>query len=236
VDPKYLDSPGARQMTVWFDFFSRTRHWELEPFFDVDGGRALALEGVEYIVYVEKPGPVELLVERHGYDLAWFNPLTGEYLKQKKGFKGERFSGEPPDKTHDWVLHVSREGHKESMLRSYKFESRPILMQEIELAPQKVPYEIVEPAGETLSLSAPGKFSVKVTRETRATRSMMWLWTGEVSADGQGYRVLGAGSQGVLAIPRGIAKNVPAVLALRLYGLNANGKVYSLDRVYKLIP
>ena len=44
-------------MTVWFDFFSDTRHWELEPYFDVDGGRALALEGIEYVVYVEKPGP-----------------------------------------------------------------------------------------------------------------------------------------------------------------------------------
>jgi len=236
VDSKYLDSPGARQMTGWFDFFSRTRHWELEPFFEVDGGRALALEGVEYVVYLEKPGPVELLVERHGYDVAWFNPVSGEYLRQKKGFKGERFTGEPPDKTHDWVLHLFREGRQESMLRSYKFESRPILMQEIEPGPQKVPYEIVEPAGEAVSVSAPAKFSVKVTRETRATRSMMWLWTGEVSAEGQGYRVLGTGPQGVLGIPGGMVKSFPAVLALRLYGLNANGKVYSLDRIYRLTP
>src|SRR5687767_12539280 len=29
VDAKYLDSPGARAMTAWFDFFSRTRYWEL---------------------------------------------------------------------------------------------------------------------------------------------------------------------------------------------------------------
>jgi hypothetical protein len=66
VDPQYLDSPGAKQMTVWFDFFSRTRQWELEPYFDVDGGRALALErprdegveGIAYIVYVERAGPV----------------------------------------------------------------------------------------------------------------------------------------------------------------------------------
>ena len=78
VDPKYLDAPGAKQMTAWYDFFAGTRYWELEPYFDVDGGRALALEGVEYIVYVEKPGPVELLVERHGYDVAWVNPITGD--------------------------------------------------------------------------------------------------------------------------------------------------------------
>ena len=115
----------------------------------MDGGRALALEDVEYIVYVEKPsGPVEVLVEKHGYDVAWFNPITGESLKQKD-FKGEKFIGSPPDTSHDWVLHISREGRKESMLRSYKFESRPIVLQEIELNPQKVPFEIEQPAGDT---------------------------------------------------------------------------------------
>src|SRR5262249_5370484 len=40
---------------AWFEFFSQSRHWDLEPYFDVDGGRALALEEVEYIVYLEKP-------------------------------------------------------------------------------------------------------------------------------------------------------------------------------------
>ncbi len=86
-----LDSPDARQMTVWFDFFSGTRYWELEPYFDVDGGRALALEipndeeveGIEYIVYVEKPGPVEIVLQNRKYDVAWVNPITGERVKQK---------------------------------------------------------------------------------------------------------------------------------------------------------
>jgi len=195
-------------------------------------GRALALDGIEYIVYVEKPGPVELLVEKHGYDVRWFNPITGEYIKLKD-FKGERFTGEPPDKSHDWVLHVSREGHKEGMLRSYKFESRPILMQELELSPQKILFEIVQPSGD-LSLSKPAPFEAKIKRETRATRSVMWLWTGEVAADGQGYRVLGTGQKGTLQIPAGIAKNFPAALHLRLTAMNANGKVYVSDRVYQL--
>ncbi len=236
IDPKYLDSPGARQMTAWFDFFAATRHWELEPYFDVDGGRALALEGVEYIVYVEKPGPVEMLVERHSYQVAWFNPVTGEYLKQKKDFKGERFTGEPPGGAHDWVLHLYREGRKESMLRSYKFDSRevPILMQEVEQNPQRIPFEVVEPAQETLSRAKPAAYAVKVTRATRATRSIRWLWTGEVSADGQGYRLVGVGTKGTLAIPRRIARHLPAVLDVRLYGMNANGKVYSLVRIFKL--
>jgi hypothetical protein len=233
VDAKYLDSPGARQMSAWYEFFSGTRHWELEPYFDVDGGRALALEGVEYIVYVEKPGPIELLVERHGYDVAWVNPISGERLKQKN-WKGERFTGEPPDHSHDWVLHISREGRKQGMLRSYKFESRRIGLQEIEHIVEKVPFEIEKPAENTISAARPPAYAAKITRETRATRSMFWLWTGEVAADGQGYRVVGTGSQGTLRIPRGMARTYPAVLGLRLYGMNANGKVYVLDKLYRL--
>ncbi len=233
VDARYADSPGARQMTVWYDFFSRTRHWDLEPYFDVDGGRALALESVEYIVYVEKPGPVELLVERHNYDVAWFNPITGQYVKQKD-YKGERFTGEPPDKTHDWVLHVSREGRKESMLRSFRFEARNAWMQEVEQTPSKVPFEIAEPPADAIAAAQPVKYLAKVKRETRATRSMMWLWTGEVASDGQGYRVLATGAEGSFRIPKGIAKRYPAVLNVRLAGLNANGKLYTTDRVYQL--
>lgn len=237
VDAKYLDSPGAKQMSAWFDFFSRTRHWEMEPYFDVDGGRALALDGVEYVVYVEKPGPVEVVVEKHGYDVAWFNPVTGEFVKQKKGFKGDRFTGEPPDNTHDWVLDISREGHKEGMLRSYKFDSRetPIGMQEIEANPQKLPFDISEPASDAVvQVSAPSKHAARITRETRATRSMMYLWMGEVAADQEGTRVIGTGAAGTFRVPDNLAAGYPALLAVRLYGMNANGKVYTLIKVYKL--
>jgi len=235
VDPKFLESPGARLMTQWFDFFSRTRYWELEPFFEVDGGRALALTGLEYIVYVEKPGPIELVTEKHSYQVYWFNPRSGELQKQKNDYKAERFTGEPPDQTGDWVLHLSRDGRKEGMLRSYKFESRPNLMQEVEQNPQRVPFEIVEPAAETLAAGQPVAFVVKLKRETRATRSMMYLWTGEATADGYGYRVLGTGAQGKFQIPPSTAERYPAVLNLRVTALNANGKAYAADRVYKLI-
>lgn len=233
VDAKYLESPGAHQMGAWFELFSGTRHWELEPYFDVDGGRAVALEGVEYIVYVEKPGPIELLVEKHGYDVAWINPITGERLKEKKGFKGEHFTAEPPDKSHDWVLHVSREGHKEGM-RSYKFESRQIVLQEIEQSIAKVPFEIEQPAQDTLTVGQPAPYAAKIKRDTRATRSVMWLWTGEVTAARQGYRVLGVGQKGTLAVPPGLTGQYPAPLLMRLYGMNANGKVYGLDRSYQV--
>lgn len=222
---------NTKAMSVWFDILSDTRHWELEPYFDVDGGRAVALEDVEYLVYVEKPGPLELIVEKHGYDVLWINPANGETIRQK--FKGDHFTGEPPDKSHDWVLHVVREGRVESMNKSYKFESRPIVLQEIEQDSAKVPFQIEQPSGD-LAVGKVAPYATKIKRETRATRAMMWLWTGEVAADGQGYRVLATGAKGTLEPPASLAKNFPAVMNLRLYGMNANGKVYALDRALQL--
>lgn len=234
VDARYLEAPGAKAMTAWYNFFAGNRHWELEPYFDVDGGRALALEDVEYVVYVEHPGPVELLVENHSYDVAWINPADGTETKVKKGYHGEHFNGSPPDSSHDWVLHISRESRKEGMLKSYKFESRRILMQVVEQNIQKVPFEIEQPAATTISQAKPPAFAVKIKRETRATRSMMWLWTGEATVDAEGYRILGTGDKGTFSFPPHIAVNYPAVIDMRLYGMNANGKVYSLDKTYQL--
>ena len=47
---------------------------------------------------------------------------------------------------------------------------------------------------------------------------------------------MGAGREGTLAIPRSLANRYPAVMSLHLMLLNANGKAYALDRVYKLSP
>ncbi|MEZ5400779.1 MAG: DUF5060 domain-containing protein [Bryobacteraceae bacterium] len=233
VDPKYLDSPGAKAMTAWYDFFAETRFWELQPFFEVDGGRALALEGVEYIVYMEKPGPVQLVTEKKKYEVYWFRPSTGELINEKKDYKGERFAGSPPDNNSDWVLHLSRDGRKEGMLKSWKFASRPVFQQQVEAAPAKIPFEIASPAGETVSVGEPVQFEAKLTKETKASKEMLYLWTVEATADGRGYRVLGDGSTGKFRIPAGIASRFPAVLNLRLYGINANGKVYALDKIVK---
>ncbi len=230
------ESPGAKAMAAWKEFFADTRHWELEPFFDVDGARGLGLEGVEYIVYLDKPnGPIEVLVEKHNYNVAWVNPATGERTVMKK-FNGEKFVGEAPNASHDWVLHLEREGRKAGMLTSYKFESRPNDLQEIEQDPAKVPFAVAEPSGDTISLSKLPKFAIKLKRETRATRSMLYLWTGEVVPDGQGYRVVGTGINGQLNIPSNIALRFPAVLNIRVNAVNANGKAYTVDKVYQLVP
>jgi hypothetical protein len=231
---QYTDSPGAKQMTVWYDLLSGTRFWELEPFFDVDNGRGLALEGVEYLIYIEKPGPLELIVAKHSYDVFWIDPANGESVRRK--FSGDHFTMEPPDRSHDWILHVVRLSHMEGMNKSYKFESRedsegnplPIAMQEIEANTAKVPFVIEQPTGD-LSVSKPVAFSAKLTRESRATRSMMWVWTGDASGQGQGYRVLATSQKGTFPLPAGLAATYPAVMHLRLYGMNANGKVYEVD-------
>ena len=121
------DNPAIAK--YWFDFMADSRHWELEPYFNLDGGRALALEDTEYLVYIEKPGPLEMSVEKHGYDVFWTDPATGETVRKK--FSGDHFTGTPPDPSHDWLLHVVREGALQSMNRSYKFESREIVLQEL---------------------------------------------------------------------------------------------------------
>ena len=235
MNGQYPASGAGPYMKAWAEFMGGNRYWELEPYFDVDGGRAVALEDVEYIVYVEKPGLVELTVENHNYDVTWMNPATGELIKLKD-YKGEHFTGEPPDKSHDWVLRVSREGRKEGMLKSYKFDSRPVPVQEVEQNPLKIPFEITAPAGTELSLAKPAPFAVKIKRDTRATRSLLVEWIAEVPLDGEGYRVVGTGREGTLTLPRSLANQYPATVSLRLMLLNANGKAYALDRVYRLTP
>jgi Domain of unknown function (DUF5060)/Protein of unknown function (DUF4038) len=226
------DNPNVAK--YWFEFMAETRHWELEPYFDVDGARAVALDDVEYVNYVEHPGPpVEVTVMKHGYDVQWLNPSTGESLEQKK-YSGEHFTGEAPDASHPWVLYIAREGHKESMLKSYKFESQPVPVQEIETDLKKIPFEISVPPGNMLVAGVPTPFSVKLTRESRATRAMMFLWTAEAVADGRGFRVLGTGSPGTFVVPTSVAANFPAVLSVHLLALNAHGKAYQTDRVYQL--
>ncbi len=228
---------SAAAMKAWYEFFVSTRHWELEPFFDVENGRGLALEGVEYVIYVEKPGPVTVTVEKHGYDVEWFDPATGERTKIKDPCKNETCAATPPNSAHDWVLHISREGTKAGMLKSVRFVSREeeLKLQDTEGNPEKVPFTIVGGEGQAVSLSKPPSFSVKLTRQSKALQRMTWLWTGEVTTSGSGYRVIGTGADVTFHILENIAADYPAALHVRLYGMNGLGKVYTLDRNLMLI-
>jgi hypothetical protein len=183
---------------------------------------------------VERNGIVEVEVEKHGYDTAWINAETGERLPQKE-FKGEHFIGETPAKTGQWILHLSREGRKEGMLTSYKFESRAILAQEIELDPKRIPFTIDIQDNADIPAAKPVPYNIKITRDSRATRFMQYLITADVPTEPQGMRVIATAPNGSLVIPPSIATKFPAVLNIRVAGMNANGKVYFIDRVVRLL-
>ncbi|WP_162179826.1 DUF5060 domain-containing protein [Bryobacter aggregatus] len=212
-----------------------TRFWELEPYFDVSNGKALSLEGTDYLLVVDRPGIVEVEVEKHGYDAAWINASTGERTPLKE-YKGEHFIGEPPTKTGEWLLQLSREGRKEGMLKSYKFESQPFLMQEAEVDPKRVPFTINLKDAMDLKADTPIPFEIKITKDSRATRFMQYLITADVPTEAQGMRVIGTQAKGSITLPRELATKFPAVLNLRIAGMNANGKIYYIDRVVSLIP
>lgn len=236
---KFLESPGTRAMTVWFEVLSRTRYWELEPYFDIDGGRAMSVPETEYLVYIEKPGAIELRTERHSYQVYWINPATGEVIKEKKDFKDHVFKGAPPHNNHDWILHLSRDGRKEGMLRGgvfasqYKFESYRNLLQDPERNPRNMPFELVTPApGGTLKAGAETPFEIKLKRETPGTRRMMYLMMADVPSGGQGFRYVGSGANGRLRVSPQVLRDTPTTLNMRIYALNAPGKVYSVDQIF----
>ncbi len=182
------------------------------------------------------------MVEKHSYDVYWIDPATGERTKEKKDWKGEEFTGQPPDNSHDWILHLSRDGHKAGMLRSVKFDSRdgedqaPNQLQEVETAIAKIPYTLVSPKPDETTLTAGTSvpFEIKLKRETKGTRRMLYMATGEVVLDGSGARILGTGSSGTWRIPAEMLVNESGVLNVRLEGLNAGGKLYALDLVFPI--
>jgi hypothetical protein len=226
---------NLRAVRTWFKLVSETRHWELEPYFDVDGARAVGLEEVEYLAYAQTPGIVEITLPKHKYNPVWVNPISGEEIPLKN-YKGEVFSRQTPDSSHDWVLQVPREGHKAAMLRSYYFESQDPPVQESESDPSKAPFQVTEPPGEQINARVPTPFRVKVTRTNRASRSMQFVWWGEVVPGDEGARVLGVGSFGNFTVPQELIKPGSETLSLRVLAINANGKAYELDKVYHLTP
>ena len=230
-----LQNPAnVKAIHIWAQILADTRHWELEPYFDVDGARAVGLNEVEYLAYAQTPGVVEITLPKHKYNPVWVNPITGEQL-ELKDYKGEVFSRQTPDASHDWILQVPREGHKEMMLRAYRFESEQPPLQEPELDTARVPFEIADPRGDAIPAAAPPPYAVKLLRATRGTRTMEYVWWGELVGSAEGARLLGIGPSGTFQIaPEFLAAG--GALNVRLLAINANGKAYELDRVYQLTP
>jgi hypothetical protein len=228
-----LQNPAnVKAVEVLASVVSNTRHWELEPYFDVDGARAVGLNEVEYLAYAETPGIVEVQLPKHKYNPEWVNTITGEEIPLKD-YKGEVLSQPTPDKSQDWLLWVPREGHKEMMLRSYRFESDDPPIQEPELDPTRAPFAIGDPQGDSLPTAVSAPYRVKLTRANRASRWMQYVWWGEIVAGPDGPRVLGIGPKGTFRMPESFRK--PGVmLNVRLLAINANGKAYQLDHVYQM--
>jgi hypothetical protein len=223
---------NMRAIRAWVKVVSGTRHWELDPFFDVAGARALGLDDVEYLAYADRPGIIELTMPKHKYNPVWVNPITGEETPLKD-YKGEVFSEHTPDSSHDWILNMPRDGELRSMLRMVYFESKDPTVQEIETDTTKIPFKIVDPGGEQINPAIPVHFEAKIMRPNRSTRRMQYVWWGEAVASGVPARVLGIGPSGTFTVPKEFLRP-GAALNVRLLAINANGKAYELDRVYGL--
>jgi hypothetical protein len=225
---------NLQAMRVWVKVMSDVRHWEFEPFFDVDGARAVGLDNVEYLLYAQQPGTVEIsFSEKHKYNPLWINPRSGETI-DLKDVKQDTYSQTTPEGGGDWILQLPRNGQKEGMLKSYKFESVPAPIQEVETNAARVPFEIRQPSGKAIDTTKPVNYEVHIKRPNRATRSMQYVWTGEVIAEGEGPRVLALGSSGTFEFPRNLVKAHSAMLTVRLNAINANGKAYLFEKVYQI--
>ncbi len=235
VSYQAIQNPANVQaMKVWFTIMPGVRHWEFEPFFDVDNARAAGLENVEYLLYAEHPGAVEIeFPEKHKYNPHWINPRTGEII-DLKDVKQDTYSETTPSTTGDWILQVPRDGQKEGMLKSYKFESMPAPVQDVELNPLRLPFDVAIPSAQDLDGTKPIKYQIKLKKTNRATRTMQYVWIGEVVASNEGPRIIGVGAEGALSIPAYLLTTNPAILNVRINAINANGKAYSLEKAFQV--
>lgn len=244
ADPPSPDSPAAHQIALLGDFFAQTRYFDLQPHYRVVGGSALALQrvpyraenliGIEYIVYAEDPGLIELVIPKHEYSVSWYNPTDGAWLDQKKKFKGDRFRSRTPDDRHDWVLYVRREGKKKGYNKSFILESKKVRIRDVEHSPTELPFEIQLPDASELEAGREHEFNATLQKNTIAAKRMLWLWTVEVAGSGRGRRILGSTQSGTFLVPDGIAGSYPATLSVRLTGLDGAGRLFEAFRPYAL--
>ena len=70
------------------------------------------------------------------------------------------------------------------------------------MSASKVPFQVAQPTADTISLKSPAAYAIKLTRETHATRSVMYLWTGEIASELQGYHVMAPAKKASSRFPR----------------------------------
>ena len=240
------DSAAAEQLVHLHRFFAQSRYFDLQPHYRVVGGAALGLQrvprraeepiGIEYIVYAEEPGLIEIVMPKHEYSVSWYNPADGSWLDQKKKFKGDRYRSRTPDDDRDWVLYVRREGKKQDYNKSFILESTTPRLREVERSPTELPFEIQLPSERELQAGREHDFNATLRKNTIAAKRMVWLWTGEVAGAGRGARVLGTVQSGKFPVSAGLASSYPATLSVRLIGLDGAGRLFEAFRPYVLLP
>lgn len=104
--------PGYSYCKHLYNFFTRTRYWEMDPRDDlVDKGHCLAREGEEYIVYLPKADAVTLKVQGAARQLTakWYNPRSGQQVEIDGGIGDGSHKFQPPDDFSggDAVLYLS---------------------------------------------------------------------------------------------------------------------------------
>ena len=117
-----------------------------------------------------------------------------------------------------------------------RFESAEPPIQEFETDTSNIPFEIVEPKSDYFNSQTAVSYRTKLTKSNRSTRTMQFVWWGEIVANEDGPRLLGLGSFGNFTVNKVLVATPPANLHLRVQAINANGKAFELDRVYRLAP
>ena len=110
---------NVEAMRTWFKLMSDTRHWEFEPYFDVDGARAVGLDNVSDMFFM--PNNLARLKSRfprkHKYNPRWINPRTGE-VTDLKDVKQDAYSVTTPGTGRLGLWSFPGDGQKEAMLKS----------------------------------------------------------------------------------------------------------------------
>ena len=240
------ESELAAQMERLVQFFSQSRYFDLQPHYRVVGGAALALQrvprwaeeaiGIEYIVYAEQPGLIELVMPKHEYSVSWYDPSDGSWHDQKKKFKGDRYRSRTPSDDRDWVLYLRREGKKKGYNKSFILESKTPRFREVEHLQAELPFDIQLPSANEIRVGQEHDFNATLRKNTIAAKRMVWLWTGEVAGAGRGTRVLGTTQSGRFTVPAELVGSYPATLSVRLVGLDGAGRLFEAFRPYSLLP
>ena len=244
ADPPSPDSPAAHQIALLGDFFAQTRYFDLQPHYRVVGGSALALQrvpyraenliGIEYIVYAEDPGLIELVIPKHEYSVSWYNPTDGAWLDQKKKFKAT-VSALGPQMTVTTGCSMCAAKARRRATTNRSFWNRRRSASAMSNTRRRSCHSRSSFRTQANSKPAASTSSMRLFKKnTIAAKRMLWLWTVEVAGSGRGRRILGSTQSGTFLVPDGIAGSYPATLSVRLTGLDGAGRLFEAFRPYAL--